>query len=144
MKVEGVKAKETNTVYGRTSDSIQSWEFFKKADDLFTDFMTKMVNIPSTFLTPAFTFPTKMGFLKMLEVVAFLKIVFKKIDQISAILDKNEKRSSDRKKLAKMAIFNSLNKFTKESGEEKNNYIGVDNVQRDDNNTLIVHRERKH
>lgn len=106
--------------------------------------MTKMVNIPSTFLTPAFTFPTKMGFLKMLEVVAFLKIVFKKIDQISAILDKNEKKSTDRKKLAKMAIFNSLNKFTKEIGGEKSDYIaGVDNIQRDDNNTLIVHRERK-
>ncbi|EHO19547.1 hypothetical protein HMPREF9466_01478 [Fusobacterium necrophorum subsp. funduliforme 1_1_36S] len=43
-----------------------------------------------------------------------------------------------------MAIFNSLNKFTKESGGEKSDYIaGVDNIQRDDNNTLIVHRERK-
>ena len=115
IKIESVKSKETNIVQGRVSDRITSWEFFKKADDLFTDYITKMVNIPSTFLTPAFVLPTKMGFLKMLEILAFLKITFQKIEQISAILDKNEKRSSERKKIAKLAIFNALNKFTSQT-----------------------------
>lgn len=123
LQTKNIRAKDSDASTAKANTQVSSWEFFNKIHGIFTDEITKMVNLASTLFTPQLSLPTKANYLKVLEAVAYLKIVFRKFNQITAVIEKNNGKDTKRKKIAKLAIFNALNK--------------------ERNDKLIVHVKRK-
>ena len=105
-----IKSKSTSTISEKKEENHNQWEFFKKIDGLLTDQITKMVNIPSTLFTPAFSLPSKAQFVNIMKIIAVIKGVMYKFRRINEILDKNNQKTSERKKLVRLSILNSFEK----------------------------------
>lgn len=105
-----IKSKSTSTISEKKEENHNQWEFFKKIDGLLTDQITKMVNIPSTLFTPAFALPSKAQFVNIMKIIAVIKGVMYKFRRINEILDKNNQKTSERKKLVRLSILNSFEK----------------------------------
>ena len=111
VEVNGnIKSKSSNTVIEKKEENYNQWEFFKKVDGLLTDQIQKMVNIPSTLFTPAFSMPSKLMFSNVAKVIAIIKGVIHKFKKIDEALHKNRNESSKRKKMVKLAILNGFEK----------------------------------
>lgn len=107
---ENVVANKANLNNTKTNEVDTSWEFFKMRSGVVTDYMQKMINIPSTFFTPAFVEPSKAFFKDAVQTLALIKAVLHKFRQINDVIDKNKKKTSERKKIARLSILNSLEK----------------------------------
>ncbi len=111
VEVNGnIKSKSSNTVIEKKEENYNQWEFFKKVDGLLTDQIQKMVNIPSTLFTPAFSLPSKLMFSNVAKVIAIIKGVIHKFKKIDEALHQNRNESSKRKKMVKLAILNGFEK----------------------------------
>lgn len=111
VEVNGnIKSKSSNTIIEKKEENYNQWEFFKKVDGLLTDQIQKMVNIPSTLFTPAFSMPSKLMFSNVAKVIAIIKGVIYKFKKIDEALHKNRNESSKRKKMVKLAILNGFEK----------------------------------
>jgi hypothetical protein len=111
VEVNGnIKSKSSNTVIEKKEENYNQWEFFKKVDGLLTDQIQKMVNIPSTLFTPAFSLPSKLMFSNVAKVIAIIKGVIHKFKKIDEALHQNRNESSKRKKMVKLSILNSFEK----------------------------------
>ena len=111
VEVNGnIKSKSSNTVIEKKEENYNQWEFFKKVDGLLTDQIQKMVNIPSTLFTPAFSMPSKLMFSNVAKVIAIIKGVIHKVKKIDEALHNNRNESSKRKKMVKLAILNGFEK----------------------------------
>lgn len=111
VEVNGnIKSKSSNTVIEKKEENYNQWEFFKKVDGLLTDQIQKMVNIPSTLFTPAFSLPSKLMFSNVAKVIAIIKGVIHKFKKIDEALHQNRNESSKRKKMVRLSILNSFEK----------------------------------
>lgn len=111
VEVNGnIKSKSSNTVIEKKEENYNQWEFFKKVDGLLTDQIQKMVNIPSTLFTPAFSLPSKLMFSNVAKVIAIIKGVIHKFKKLDEALHQNRNESSKRKKMVKLSILNSFEK----------------------------------
>ena len=111
VEVNGnIKSKSSNTVIEKKEENYNQWEFFKKVDGLLTDQIQKMVNIPSTLFTPAFSMPSKLMFSNVAKVIAIIKGVIYKFKKIDEALHKNRNESSKRKKIVRLSILNGFEK----------------------------------
>ena len=105
-----IKSKSSNTVIEKKEENYNQWEFFKKVDGLLTDQIQKMVNIPSTLFTPAFSMPSKLMFSNVAKVIAIIKGVIYKFKKIDEALHKKRNESSKRKKIVRLSILNGFEK----------------------------------
>lgn len=111
VEVNGnIKSKSSNTIIEKKEENYNQWEFFKKVDGLLTDQIQKMVNIPSTLFTPAFSLPSKLMFSNVAKVIAIIKGVIHKFKKIDEALHQNRNESSKRKKMVRLSILNSFEK----------------------------------
>lgn len=105
-----LNAKSSNVGVSKKEENFKQWEFFKNVEGVLTETITKMLNIPSTLFTPAFSLPSKAQFANILKTIAIIKAVMYKFRQIDEALHKNKNTTSDRKRIARMEILTALEK----------------------------------
>ena len=110
IEVKEIKADIVNSGIDKKEEQQEQWEFFKKISGVMTDYITKMINIPSTMFTPAFVLPSKAQFGAILKTIGLIKGVIYKFKQIDKALHTRDERSTDRERIAKLAIIKGLEK----------------------------------
>lgn len=110
IEVKELKADIVNSGIDKKEEQQEQWEFFKKISGVVTDFMNKMINIPSTLFTPSLVLPTKAQFAAILRTVGLIKGIIYKFKQIDYTLKHREDRSTEKERLARLSIIKGLEK----------------------------------
>lgn len=110
IEVKELKADTLNSGIDKKEEQYEQWEFFKKVSGVMTDYITKMINIPSTLFTPSFVLPSKAQFAAILKTIGLVKGVIYKFKQIDKALHTRDQRSTERERIAKLAIIKGLEK----------------------------------
>lgn len=110
IEVKELKADITNVGMDRKEEQQEQWEFFKKISGIMTDYLNKMINIPSTLFTPNFVLPSKAQFAAILKTIGLVKGVIYKFKQIDNALHSRDQRSTERERIARLSIVKGLEK----------------------------------
>ena len=104
LKADKVVSSETNVGRSNSDVEVKQWEFFKKVEGLSTDYITKMLNIASTFFTPNLTMPSKEIFNKVLKASALVSAIYTKTKQITGALNKETGDRYKKKEYVRLAV----------------------------------------
>lgn len=105
---QNIKSGSINVDKTKTGTEIKQWEFFAKVDSMVTDYITKMMGIPSTLFTPAMVLPSKVWFQNIVKTIALIKAVMTKMRQINYRINKNNNKSTFSRKIVQLQILKSL------------------------------------
>lgn len=111
FKTESILSAKTNVGRSKSDVEVKQWEFFKKIEGLSTDYISKMLNIASTFFTPSFTLPSKEALNDILRGAFLISAIYTKTKQVAGFLDTSEGDRTKKKEYIKLIVKNATKKY---------------------------------
>ena len=111
FKADGIISAKTNIGRNKSDVEIKQWEFFKKVEGLSSDYISKMLNIASTFFTPNFTLPSKEALNDILRATTLISAIYTKTRQVAGFLDNSKGDRTKKKEYIKLVVQNATKNY---------------------------------